>query len=82
MYLNCFYANANEERREDEHSELLNVNAMQRGLTPLYLACRKDNLQIARVLLEDYGADPNVLCFERTPLFVAVMKFNVPMIEL
>lgn len=90
MYLNCFYANANEiddeaneeQQQQQGQQQLLSVNNLQRGLTPLYLSVRKDNMQMVRLLLEDYGADPNVLCFERTALFVAVLKFNVPLIEL
>jgi ankyrin repeat protein len=51
------------------------VNERQRGITALYLAVRRENLAIVRLLLS-HNADPNQICCDRTALFVATMRFS------
>ena len=52
------------------------------GQTPLHLAASREQLKVARFLLE-HRADPNIVTREnRTPLYVAVQREHLEMVEL
>jgi len=58
----------------------VNTASLQ-GVTPLLLACKHGNMQMAQFLLSK-NADPNLVSSECGPVHEAVRKHNVPLVEL
>jgi len=57
------------------------INEKQRGVTPLYLSCKRNDFPTIRYLLQN-GADPNILCFGYTPIYLCTMCGQIDIIEL
>lgn len=52
------------------------------GETPLFMACKKNNLELVRILVE-FGADTNFVSFKKaTPLKTACRENNLPIINI
>eukprot|EP01127_Copromyxa_protea_P010454 TRINITY_DN2544_c0_g1_i3.p1 TRINITY_DN2544_c0_g1~~TRINITY_DN2544_c0_g1_i3.p1 ORF type:complete len:514 (+),score=72.54 TRINITY_DN2544_c0_g1_i3:689-2230(+) len=76
------YIDFNETARLSSSPELrVNVNSKQRGFTPLYLACSKENAELVKILLES-GADPNLVSRGKPPLLLSVLRNHQPIVNL
>ena len=68
-------------RRREEVNCLLNTEDY-RNVTPLWLAARHNDVELAKLLLQ-YGADPNIQCggVQMSPLHMATYCHNVEMVR-